>query len=122
MSAYSDALAPLTHIDLEDSWVLALSPSDNMLAFDLEAVLTEGHPDYQGPKSGEQYYYRLTRLTLGGAVSYMLSGARPSTNASGEGDLGNLDSWTVDEDGVSMFTGDWGEARVSDARVEFVLA
>ena len=122
MTAYSAAFTPLAHVYLEDSWVLALWPSENMLAFDLEAVLTEEHPDYRGPASGEQYDYRRARLVLRGEVSCNLSGARPATDPNGAHDLGNIDTWTVDGAGVSLLTGDWGEARVSGARVAFVLA
>ncbi len=121
MATYSDAFSPLAHIYLEDSWVLALWPSDNMLAFDLDAVLTEEHPQYRGPASGEQYDYRRARLTLQGRVSCVLSGWQPATGPDGAEDLGNIDSWTVDDAGVSLLEGDWGEAQVSDARVKFVL-
>lgn len=122
MATYGAAFAPLAHVYLEDSWVLALWPSENMLTFDLEAVLTQEHPQYQGPASGEQYDYRRARLTLHGRVSCALSGAPPATDATGTADLGNIDSWTMDDAGVSLLTGDWGEVRVSHARVEFVLA
>ena len=111
MATYSDAFTPLAHIYLEDSWVLALWPLDNMLAFDLDAVLTQEHPEHRGPTSGEQYDYRRARLTLLGQVSCALSGAPPATGAGGTEDLGNIDSWTVDDAGVSLLTGDWGEAR-----------
>ena len=122
MATYSEAFAPLTHVYLEDSWVLALWPSDNMLAFDLDAVLTQEHAEYRGPAPGEQCDYRRARLTLQGQVSCALSGAPPATGEDGTQDLGSIDSWTVDDAGVSRLEGDWGEARVSDARVEFVLA
>lgn len=121
MVTYSDAFSPLAHIYLEDSWVLALSPSEDMLTFDLDAVLTEAHPEYRGPASGEQYDYRRARLTLRGQVSCVLSGRPPTTGPDGEEDLGNIHSWTVDAAGVSLLAGDWGEARVSDAQVTFAL-
>ncbi len=121
MATYSDAFAQLAHVYLEGSWVLALWPSDNMLAFDLDAVLTQEHPEYRGPAPGEHYDYRRARLTLQGQVSCALSGAQPARDASGTEDLGNIDSWTLADAGVSLLAGDWGEARVLDARVEFVL-
>lgn len=121
MAAYSDAFTALQHVYLEDSWVLRLSLSAQMLAFDIEAVLTEKHPDYRRPAPGEQYDYRPGRLVLLGEVSCDLSGAAPATDASGSTDLGHIDTWTVDDAGVSRLTGDWGVAQVRDARVEFVL-
>lgn len=121
VTTYSDAFTALAHVYLEDSWVLALWPSENELAFDLEAVLTDGHPDYLGPAEGEQYDYRRARLTLHGQVSCALSGAAPATDRAGTADLGHIDAWTLDDAGVSLLAGDWGEARVSGARVEFVL-
>ena len=121
MSTYSDVFAPLAHIYLEDSWVLALRQSDTTLAFDLDVVLTEGHPEYTGPAAGEQYDYRRARLTLQGAVTCTLSGRPPATDATGEQDLGNIDSWLIDDAGTSLLAGDWGEAQVANAEVEFAL-
>ena len=121
MATYCDAFPSLAHIYLEDSWVLALRLSDHVLAFDLDAVLTQEHPEYRGPTSGEQYDYRRARLTLLGPVSCALSGAPPATSADGTEDMGNIDSWTVDAAGVSLLEGGWGEARVSSAQVEFAL-
>ncbi len=121
MATYYDAFAQLAHVYLEDSWVLAVWPSDNMLAFDIEAVLTQEHPEYRGPATGYQYDFRLALLTLSGHVACVLSGAPPASSADGTTDLGNIDSWTVDDAGVSLLEGVWGEARVSDTRVEFAL-
>jgi hypothetical protein len=119
---YSDAFAQLANVYLEDSWVLALRSSETELTFDFDAVLTEGHPAYRGPAPGEQYDYRRARLTLHGSVSCALSGAPPTSDATRTTDLGNIDSWTVDGAGLSLLSGGWGEARISDARIEFVLA
>ena len=122
MTTYSEAFPSLVHVYLEDSWVLAVRPSEAMLEFDLEAVLTGEHPDYRGPASGEQYDYRRARLVLHGQVTCNLSGAPPALDADGEQDLGNIDTWTVDEAGVSLLTGPWGHAQVTRPRAEFVLA
>lgn len=53
MAGY-ETIPGLEHIYLEDSWVLGVSETDSSLTFDLEAVLTEHHPDWQPPRAGEQ--------------------------------------------------------------------
>lgn len=50
-----------------------------------------------------------------------LSGLVPAQDASGSTDLGNIDSWIVDEDGWSVLTGDWGTARVQRPHVRLLL-
>lgn len=121
-SNYADAFPPLADIYLEDSWVLSVLPSAQMVAFELEAVLTETHPDYAGPRPGEQYDYRRATLVVEGEhVEVELSGLVPAQDASGSTDLGNIDSWTVDEGGWSVLTGDWGTVRVQRPRVRLLL-
>lgn len=119
---YADAFPPLADIYLEDSWVLSVLPSAQMVAFELEAVLTETHPDYEGPRPGEQYDYRRATLVVEGEhVEVELSSAAPAQDASGSVDLGNIDSWTVDEGGWSVVTGDWGTVRVQQPQVRLLL-
>lgn len=121
-SNYADVFPPLADIYLEDSWVLSVLPSAQMVAFELEAVLTETHPDYAGPRPGEQYDYRRATLVVEGEhVEVELSGLVPAQDASGSTDLGNIDSWTVDEGGWSVLTGDWGTVRVQRPRVRLLL-
>ena len=111
LTAYYDAFGPLAHVVLEDSWVLAIWPSDDMLTFDIEVALANTHPDYAGPAPGEQHDYRRARLVLQGAMSCTLSGASPASGATGSSDLGHIDSWAVDETGLSRLDGDWGVAE-----------
>lgn len=52
-SAY-EQLPGLQHIYLQDSWVLGISHDEESLVFELEFVLTEGHPLYTERKPNEQ--------------------------------------------------------------------
>lgn len=123
MTTYSEAFAPLEHIYLEDSWVLSVSSTARSVMFDLEVVLTESHPDYQGPLPGEQYDYRHATLVVSGdRVEFTPSGRPPATDASGGLDYGHIDSWTRDEGEWSSLEGEWGMARVHDAHVQLTLS
>ena len=82
------------------------------VAFQLDAVLLEEHPGYAGPRPGEQHDYRRATLVIEGpGLEVELSGLPPAQDASGATDLGNIDSWMVDEGGWSVLSGDWGTAR-----------
>lgn len=119
---YADAFPPMADIYLQDSSVLSVLPSVQMVTFELEAVLTETHPDYEGPRPGEQYDYRRATLVVEGEhVEVELSGVAPAQDASGSCDLGNIDSWTVDEGGWSVLTGDWGTVRVQRPQIRLLL-
>jgi hypothetical protein len=110
---YRETFEALGSVCLEDTWVLAVRPSDGQVAFALDVVLTEAHPDYQSAKDGEQYDYRLADLVVTGDELHVeLSRARPAIDASGETDLGNIDSWCTDADGWSVLEGEWGTVRV----------
>ncbi|MEJ7892352.1 MAG: hypothetical protein WKF94_06900 [Solirubrobacteraceae bacterium] len=117
MASY-DTLPGLEHLYLEDSWVLGVHESATSLSFDLDAVLTEQHPRWHPPKPGEQYAYRRVALTFPAvrSLEWLSRGGPPATDASGERDRGNIDSFVVRDDGVYELDGDWGHVRVaSDA-------
>ena len=119
---YADAFPTLAGIYLEDSWVLSVLPSEQMVAFQLDAVLLEEHPGYAGPRPGEQHDYRRATLVIEGpGLEVELSGLPPAQDASGATDLGNIDSWMVDEGGWSVLSGDWGTARVHRPHVRLLL-
>ncbi len=119
---YSETFEALRDVYLEDSWVLALRQNDGQLTFDLDAVLTQSHPEYEGPKPGQQYDYRRAELVvIGDDLLLELSGAALATDATGQTDMGNIDSWQTDAEGWSLLVGEWGSARVRSARVQLAL-
>lgn len=102
----------LSRLYLEDSYVLEIIEDSARLAFDLEAVLLQGHPAYHDPIEGEQYCYARGLLTFDDIsdVEWVSRSHATYTDASGEEDLGNIDSLT-NEDGVFQVEGDWGQVH-----------
>jgi len=118
---YDEAIAGLQHILLEDSWVLGVFESRSSLTFDLEAALTEAHPEWAPPKSGEQHCYRRISLTFPHVrhIAWLAPASQPATDASGEQDWGHIDTFTIADDSYEL-TGDWGHVRLT-AGAPFVL-
>lgn len=123
---YSQAFPALTGIYLEDSWVLAVTPADDGCEFRLEAVLTPEHPRYRPPAPGEQHCYEDATLTLTSAspISFQGSNRPPATDATGQRDWGNIDTFEpVDWEGRDawLVQGDWGELTVVQPNVRLAL-
>lgn len=119
---YVEAFPALASIYLENSWELSVLPSERMVAFQLDAVLLEEHPRYVGPRPGEQHDYRpATLLVEGPCLEVALSGLLPAQDENGATDLGNIDSWTVDEGSWSVLSGNWGTARVQRPHVRLLF-
>jgi hypothetical protein len=106
-------LPGLQSVYLEDSYVTEIVETPDRLAFDLDAVLTEDHPLYQAPAPGEQYCYRPAQLIFPNVrrVSWLEHHLRPSTDAAGEVDYGNIDVFYKDDDTYHL-EGDWGTVEV----------
>lgn len=117
---YYEAFSDLAGVYLEDSWVLEVAPTSVGLSLRLEAVLTPDHPLYEPPNPGDRHCYRLAWLSVrtDGPIGVRLSGRRPAIDASGEGDLGNLDVFAFNpaEDRWEL-EGDWGHASISSPDV-----
>lgn len=111
--SYED-LPGLRNVYLEDSFVLDVEVGKSDVSFRLEAVLRENHPDYERPKTGEQYCYRLGVLRFPGLreVQWIRRTMRSSTDASGSTDLGNIDELVEESPGHFRISGDWGEMTV----------
>lgn len=114
----------LAGVYLEDSYVLAIIERPGALTFMLEAVLTPEHPRYHPPRPGEQYCYANATLTFpdASAVEWIKHSTNRYVDASGEEDLGNIDSLTA-ERAAYLVDGDWGEVRIfttSRPRFEYV--
>ena len=75
----------------------------------MDFALAPDHPDYlpPGDESQECYKRGLIRITNFSKAIWNASGLSPSTDATGELDFGNLDTFSYD--GRSWFlAGDWG--------------
>jgi hypothetical protein len=103
----------LANVYLEDSYVLAIDEAPHSLTFTLEVVLTPEHPRYHTPLPGEQYCYVDGFLTLNGVreIEWLSRSANAFTDASGEEDLGNIDTFRQDVDYFDI-VGDWGHVHV----------
>jgi hypothetical protein len=106
-------LAGLEHLYLEDSYVLAIDEAGGELRFELDAVLTESHPSWAPPKPHEQYAYARLALVFPGLreITWRSRTMRPSTDAAGEIDYGNIDTLTAHGSRYEL-TGDWGEVVI----------
>lgn len=115
---YHEQIECLKHIYLEDSFVLGLIEGENSIEFELEAVLTPEHPSYLPPKPNEQHCYKKFVLRLDGCsnVDWLRKSLRPTTDANGEVDYGNIDHFGIAEDQFHL-EGDWGEVRLRCADV-----
>lgn len=116
---YYEAFPDLAGVYLEDSWVLELARSDQLLALRLDTVLRPEHPLYEPPKPGGQHSYREAWLGLRAeALEVQLSEDPPAKDASGELDFGHVDVFVFDQsDSRWRLEGDWGQARVASPTV-----
>ena len=98
---------------LEDSWVLDVSESEAELRFELEAVLTEAHPNWSPPKEGEQYAYRRVGLVFPqpNRVHWLDKTMRPNSYLDGTVDYGNIDTF-VWGPGQYELSGSWGHVQI----------
>ena len=116
--SYHEAFIQLAEVYLEDSWVLDITKNDDLVLFEMDFVLTERHNYFHPPKSGEQYCYRKGSLFFSSFSSAVLklSNEKPSIDANGEIDLGNIHSFTAVNRKVSL-EGDWGTLKVDRPKV-----
>ncbi|WP_211347099.1 hypothetical protein [Saccharothrix australiensis] len=120
---YAD-IDTLSSVYLEDSFVLEILEPSGEPSFRGEFVLTENHPRYSTPASGEQYCYADGMLTFPNVtrVEWVRRSTRHFTDAAGEEDLGNID-YLDRVDDYWLIGGDWGEARVfTEGAPRLVLA
>ena len=116
---YHEAYEVLRNVYLEDSYVLNIIEEADSVAFEMEFVLTEGHSLYHSPKPSEQYCYRKGRLQFLSCASaeLKLSNQRPSTDANGETDLGNIDTFEKVSE-THVLQGCWGKLEVNCNKLE----
>lgn len=110
------------NVYLEDSYVLDIESDEHSVRILLEAVLTEEHPQYTSPLPNEQYCYRKARIVFKDAekVIWTRKNMRRYTDATGEVDYGNIDTFFSDE-GRYHLAGAWGELDIIDSELTFKL-
>jgi hypothetical protein len=103
------ALPSLANLYFEDSYVLALQPTDQRVVLTVDAALTSAHPHYHPPRPNEQYCYEHGQLIFPNVtqLQWVPSTLQPAIDASGKFDYGNIDVFYV-EDGRYHLEGDWG--------------
>jgi hypothetical protein len=108
---------------LEDSYVLGITARLGTLDVELDIVLTPEHPEYSPDHPGEQHCYRRGHLRFRN-VSYLqwdAQGMVPAHDATGETDLGCVDSWLVEDGTRHLIVGDFGRITVVSTVAEIVL-
>jgi hypothetical protein len=112
----------LSNFYLEDSYVLSIVEVAGSLIFELEAVLTKSHPQYEEPKNGERYCYRkvLLRFFSANSIEWVDRKFIGFVDSTGDFDYGNLDSF-VRDDGAYTLSGDWGRVIIRGGEVEAVI-
>ena len=112
MNNYYD-LDSFKDVYLEDSFVLEIQESDDEVIFIVEAVLTENHPLYTQPKVNEQYCYKKAKITFKDckSINWGKKSIRPSTDAGGNIDYGNIDSFVFSSEQYEL-AGDWGDIKI----------
>lgn len=108
----------------EDSFVTGLIETGAELSFLLDLVLREGHPRYSPPKPDEQYCWRPAKLMFARPtlMRWEKREFRPTTDASGEVDYGNIDAMQILEDGSYRLEGNWGIVVIASAPPSIVFS
>lgn len=101
------------NVYLEDSYVLGIHPSTSGFRIRIEAVLTEKHPLYSQPLTGEKYCYRRMTIKFSHPHTYnlVLQNINPIPDPDGRVDYGNIDEFFSD-DGKYYIRGEWGELTI----------
>jgi hypothetical protein len=103
--------------------VLGIHLTGEALAFDLDVVLIDSHPEYTPPRPGDQYCYRRGRLAFPDPRLVALVEAKPvrqATDATRERDFGNIDGLEL-EAGRYRITGDWGVLEIESGPAAIAL-
>jgi hypothetical protein len=121
MRPYSE-LPELAELILEESFVLAVEATPGSVMFEMDFVLTPQHPQYAPPPASERECFRRGTLRLTGVTQLQWDeqGAAPATDATGEKDLGHIDSFQWESKRL-VFEGDWGRLAVVGDGVEVSL-
>lgn len=104
------------HTYLEDSYVLNINESNHKIIFYIEIVLTENHPLYTVPNKDEKYCYKNGKIVFENIknIEWLNKNNKPSIDAAGEEDYGNIDCFEIIE-GIYHIAGGWGELKLKSA-------
>ncbi|MGW3283335.1 hypothetical protein ACWDR3_01670 [Streptomyces sp. NPDC001002] len=101
---------------LEDSFVLEIRAAPGVLTFEVEVVLTPGHPAHHPPAPTERACYARATIQFPQVreLTWSGQGSPPAVDASGSKDYGGFDAllWNGSTFHVE---GDWGVMDVSSA-------
>lgn len=113
MTLHYSELSCLSSYYLEDSYVLDIVTSSDVISFRMDLVLTPEHPRYHDPGLSEQHCYAIGTLIFRQvtSVQWISRNFRTSKDAAGEEDLGNIDNMKK-EDSYWRLEGDWGEVVI----------
>lgn len=106
-------LSGFEELYLQDSYVLDIFNDEKEVHFSMEFVLTERHPKYRPPRSGEQYCYKrgIIQFPCIAHVNEFVRQAVVSRDATGETDMGNIDTFLWQGKRYRL-AGDWGRLDV----------
>ena len=120
----ASTLNSMEGIDLQDSFVLDWSENNSELVFQIEASVWPSSKHYVEPKESEYTCYKRASIRFFDFDS--ISGLRPksevvqSSDAKGEFDFGNIDSFSTTLSGFSI-DGDFGNVLVTGGEVVFTI-
>lgn len=111
------------HVYLEDSYLLCITETVREISLSAEIVLNPPHPNYQPPKSGEQYCYRFGEITFRDIKSYkwIRHSMHPVPNALDETqDYGNIEYFSK-SGYIYRLGGEWGDLEIECNIVRLTL-
>jgi len=117
-----ETIPGLEDLYLEDSFILEVEERAGVLRLHMEFVLTPNHAEYEPPKPGEHHCYRRGVLAFRDVeqASWTGPGLKPSRDANGEIDFGNIDSLVVDGN-TYRIEGDFGRVTVLASALDLTL-
>jgi hypothetical protein len=113
----------LSEIVLEESYVLDVVARPGMLSLFVDAVLTSRHSDYLPPSPDVQECYRKGEIKFTGLdqVVWKLDKMSRSTDATGESDYGNVDTFRY-AGNEYQFEGEFGRISLTASKLEVLLS
>lgn len=106
-----EGIDSLKNYYLEDSYVMNIERYGSIVKLIVDLVLTENHPLYRSPKNDENYCYRRGEILFEdiSCVDMNIKDIVPSIDLSGDYDFGNIDIFSILEDGRYYLEGSWGD-------------
>jgi hypothetical protein len=97
---YFEVNSDLKYVDLENSFILAISINKKSISFFIQAVLLQDHEKYSDPKSDEKYCYNDLVINFNNfdSVAKKLD-LNPIIDPDGTFDLGQIDSFLITDYG-----------------------